>query len=93
MDFNLSVDGRLTDAQTTGEASVKSPLTTGAASGEYCVIWCGPDFPTDQRQDDANSLCFDSEPLTAPMSLLGACELRVKMISDKSCGQIIVRLC
>ena len=93
MDFNLSGDGRLTDAKTTGEASVQSPLTTGAASGEYCVMWCGPDFPTDQRQDDANSLCFDSDPLTVPMSLLGAGELRMKVTSDKNCGQMIVRLC
>jgi putative CocE/NonD family hydrolase len=93
MDFNLSSDGRLTDAQTMGEALVQSPLTTGAASGEYCVMWCGPDFPTDQRQDDANSLCFDSEPLTTPISLLGAGELRVKVTSDKNCGQMIIRLC
>ena len=93
IDFNLSTDGRLTNSKTSGEASVKSPLTTGSACGEYCVIWCGPDFPTDQRQDDAYSQCFDSEPLAEPLSILGAGEFEVSLQSDKNCGQIIIRLC
>lgn len=93
IDFNLSPNGLLTDVKTKGEVSLQSPLTTGSASGEYCVIWCGPDFPTDQRQDDVNSLCFDTEPLENPISLLGASEFKVAITSDQNCGQIIVRLC
>jgi hypothetical protein len=76
-----------------GEVSLQSPLTTGSASGEYCVIWCGPDFPTDQRQDDVNSLCFDTEPLEHSISILGASEFKVTVTSNQNCGQIIVRLC
>ena len=93
IDFNLSSSGQLTDGETKGKVSVQSPLTTGSASGEYCVIWCGPDFPTDQRQDDINSLCFDTEPLKNSISILGACELKFAVTSDQDCGQVVVRLC
>ena len=68
-------------------------MTTGSAGGEYCVIWCGPDFPTDQRQDDINSICFDTEPLKKSISMLGACELKFAITSDQDCGQVVVRLC
>jgi len=93
INFNLSSTGQLTDVKTKGTVSVQSPLTTGSASGEYCVIWCGPDFPTDQRQDDINSICFDTESLENPISILGASEIKLAITSDQDCGQVVVRLC
>lgn len=79
-------------AQHTSPQTINSPLTTGSASGEYCVIWLGPQFPTDQRRDDANSLCFTSAPLTQELSLLGAARVGLTLSSDQDCGQICVRL-
>ena len=96
MMFHLSTTGKLVEtmsSQAQGRVSINSPLTTGAASGEYCVIWCGPDFPTDQRQDDANSLCFDTQAMTEAVSILGGAVFKVRVTSDQNCGHMIVRLC
>ena len=91
--WSLNSGGKLSTAPEAGQISINSPQTTGAASGEYCVIWCGADFPTDQRLDDSYSACFDSEILTAPLNLMGAPALQVTVTSDQDCGQVIVRLC
>ena len=52
----------------------------------------GPDLPTDQRLDDAYSMCFDSEPLEKGFSILGAPAVEIEVASDKSCGQVVARL-
>ena len=96
MQLSLSASGQLLAAQGAGkdgQVAIKSPLTTGAASGEFCVIWCGPDFATDQRQDDANSQCFDSDPMPKPVSILGGAQFKATLSSDQNCGQVILRLC
>ena len=88
-----SESGQLVETFGGGQQSVNSPLTTGAAGGEFCVIWCGPDFPTEQRQDDANSLCFDTQPMAQAVSMLGGAVFRARVTSDQACGQMILRLC
>ena len=93
LNFWLSDSGELVEHATDGQVSVDSPLTTGAASGEFCVIWCGPDFPTDQRQDDANSVCFDTKPMVQAVSILGGAVFNTHVTSDQACGQMILRLC
>lgn len=70
----------------------ESPVTTGLGQGRWCAIWYGPDGPTDQRRDDALSLCFDSPPLTEPLDLLGAPRLRLTVASDTTGGQLVARL-
>ena len=74
------------------EKSVCSPNTVGVHQGEYCAIWFGPDGPTDQRRDDAMSLCFDSQPLKAPLTILGNPKLTLRLSSDHAGGKIVVRL-
>ncbi len=71
---------------------INSPLTTGSAAGEYCIIWLGPEFPTDQRGDDSQSMCFTSEVLDQDLALLGAPCVRLTLSSNQACGQISVRL-
>ena len=95
INLQLSSCGQLvaTEINASGQMTVNSPLTTGAASGEYCIIWCGPDFPTDQRQDDANSLCFETKALAQPIAILGGATFKATLTSDQNCGQIILRLC
>jgi putative CocE/NonD family hydrolase len=73
-------------------ALVRSPHDCGMSGGEYCAIWLGPEMPGDQRQDDALSACFDTGPLEAPLSILGAPRLRLKLSADKPQAQIAVRL-
>ncbi|MDH2433640.1 CocE/NonD family hydrolase [Pokkaliibacter sp. MBI-7] len=72
--------------------SVCSPLHTGLHHGEYIPLWFGPDFSTDQRRDDANSLCFDSAPVSETLQILGDARLKLKVSVDQPCGQICVRL-
>ena len=73
--------------------AVHSPQTTGAAGGEFCIIWLGPEAPLDQRQDDAGSLCFDSAPLTAPIELFGAPLVELSVASDRPVAFVALRLC
>lgn len=69
-----------------------SPATTGLASGEWCPYGWGPDMPTDQREDDAGSLCFDGRPLDRPIEILGGAALTVELASDRPEGLLAARL-
>ena len=71
---------------------INSPLTCGVHGGEYLPLWFGPDYPTDQRRDDAWSVCFDTGPLDEDLKILGNPVLRLNVSSDRSCGQITARL-
>ena len=67
--LNAQCLGQTPDAN--GKQTLSSPQHTGADSGEYCIIWMGPEFPGDQRQDDSGSLTFDTPPLAKPIDLVG----------------------
>ena len=91
-------DWYLTDAglaQAAGDCNrlVASPAHCGAAAGEYCAIWLGPEMPGDQRGDDALSVCFDSQPLAETTDIVGAPKITFTITSDKPQAQIAVRLC
>lgn len=70
---------------------VASPQHCGAAGGEYCAIWLGPEMPGDQRGDDALSACFESAPM-AQTDIVGAPVVRLRLASDKPVAQVAVRL-
>jgi len=72
---------------------VASPQDTGAASGEYCAIWLGPEMPDDQRGDDARSVCWDTGALDRDLAIVGAPEVTLTLASDVAQAQIAVRLC
>ncbi|WP_299412364.1 CocE/NonD family hydrolase [uncultured Sulfitobacter sp.] len=90
--LNLGANGTLIDAPQTINAHVASPAHCGAAAGEYCAIWLGPEMPGDQRGDDALSSTFTSAPLDADMDIVGAPRLTLALSCDKPQGQIAVRL-
>lgn len=71
---------------------VKSPATLGLASGEWCPYGWGPDMPGDQREDDAGSACFDTEPLDEAMEILGRPEVRLTLSADQPEAIVAVRL-
>ena len=91
----LALDaGRLTDAPGPEEAlTLASPQSTGAASGAYCAMWLGPDWPTDQRGDDGRSLVFDSAPLDERLEILGAATVELELSADRPWAFLAVRLC
>ena len=91
--LSLGPDG-LGDAPAPDVAlTVNSPADTGTAAGEYCAMWQGPEWPTDQRDDDARSLCFDTPPLDDRLEIFGAPVLSLEFSVDRPCAQVAVRLC
>ena len=88
----LRESGSRKDASEPIDLSVRSPATVGTASGEWCPYGWGPDMPTDQREDDAGSLCFDGTPLAAPLQILGGTRLGVAFSSDRPEAMLAVRL-
>ena len=88
----LNPQGLDTTAQAAGTHTVSSPQYTGADSGEYCIIWMGPEFPGDQRQDDSGSLTFDTPPLGQPIDVVGAAVLHLQFSSDRPVAVTAIRL-
>ena len=86
--------GRL-DPEPDGETALtlRSPQTTGLAGGEFCNIWLGPEWPTDQRGDDAGSLTFDSAPLQEPLEIFGAPVATLDLSVDRPLAFVVARLC
>lgn len=72
--------------------TVCSTQTTGFDGGEYCIIWLGPEFPGDQRDDDAHSLTFDSPPLDQDLDVAGQPVLDLAFAVDRPVAHIAVRL-
>lgn len=80
------------DAVAEQALSVCSKQTTGFDGGEYCIIWLGPEFPGDQRQDDADSLTFDSAPLSNDLDVAGQPVLDLCFSVDRPVAHLAVRL-
>ncbi|MGQ0485631.1 MAG: CocE/NonD family hydrolase [Hyphomicrobiales bacterium] len=75
--------------------SIGSSMSTGLASGEWCAYGLGkiaPELATDQREDDVQSLCFDSAVLRKPLAIVGRSHARLRVAADKPQAQIAVRL-
>lgn len=90
--LHLSQGGELSDAPQNLAQTVSSPAHCGAAAGEYCAIWLGPEMPGDQRGDDALSATWTSPPLSAAMDIVGAPRITLTLASDQPQAQIAVRL-
>jgi uncharacterized protein len=73
--------------------NVKSAAHCGAAAGEYCAIWLGPEMPGDQAQDDELSVCFDTAPLEHPIEIVGTPTVSLRLKASGAKAQLAVRLC
>ena len=63
-------------------------VSAPATLGHTTLIWCNsgdgsPEFPVDQRPDDALSLCFDSSPLAEDLAILGAPSVHLEIAADR----------
>jgi hypothetical protein len=67
---------------------IRSRQTTGRVAGGWLVAAL-----RDQREDDAESLCFEAEPFRDRTELLGAPELRLVLSSDQPVAFVAARLC
>lgn len=72
---------------------VSSPHDCGAAAGEYFPSGFDDELPGDQSRDDAGSACFDSDELEAPIDIVGAPRIHMRLSCDRPQGQVTVRLC
>lgn len=88
----LNRDGLSTTQKPGHKRSHAAAQTVGADSGEYCIIWLGPEFSGDQRHDDSGSLTFDSEALRQDIDLVGAPVLDLKFSVDQPVANVAVRL-
>lgn len=92
--FYLS-DRGLSEQAGSGDQPIEvcTTQTVGQDSGEFCAIWLGPELPGDQRNDDANSCCFDSQPLENAIDLVGQAHLDLVVSSTVRQARIALRLC
>ncbi|MGG3622124.1 CocE/NonD family hydrolase [Bacillus gobiensis] len=65
----------------------------GHYAGVFCPFGQPGDLPADQRLENGLSVCFTSEPLEAPMEILGHPEVTVELTSDRPNALLAVRLC
>lgn len=75
-----------------GRASLRSPLDTGTAAGEWFTTSPDAELAVDQRTDDAGSLTFESAALTQECVILGRPILNMTLASDSPLSNIAVRL-
>ncbi|SEL64061.1 hypothetical protein SAMN05444413_11284 [Roseivivax marinus] len=86
-DGTLGVDGAPRDVQ-----DIASPLWVGTHGGKWCSYAHPGDQPGDQRRDDAGSLTYTTEPLEAPMHLVGDGTLSLSFTADRPVAQVAVRV-
>jgi uncharacterized protein len=79
-------------AQAEQALTISSKQTTGADGGEYCIIWLGPEFPGDQRRDDAQSITFDTPALVTDIDIAGQPAVELEFSVDKPVASVAVRL-
>jgi putative CocE/NonD family hydrolase len=72
---------------------VASPQHLGMDAGEFFPMGLNAEMPGDQAGDDALSLCFDGPVLTAPLALVGAARLSLRLACDRELGFVVARLC
>ncbi len=85
-------EGTDMNKRTKEELSIQSPLSVGLFAGKWCSYSASTDLPTDQREEDGGALIFDSDPLEAPVEILGSPIAQVIVSSDQPHAMIAVRL-
>jgi hypothetical protein len=72
---------------------VCSSQTVGKHGGNWCPFGRAADQAGDQREDDARSLVFETEPLAETIEILGAPVLTLEVAADRPIANLAVRLC
>lgn len=85
--------GTLGDAPQPFSAEIATPQHLGMHTGEFFPMGLNAEMPGDQAPDDALSVCFDGAALTAPLDLIGAARLSLRLSSDQPLGFVVARLC
>src|SRR5215475_11009186 len=89
----LTDEGLRNEAAHLTARTMCSPQTVGKCSGSWVPFGRGNDQASDQREDDARSLIFETSPLEAPIEILGAAIVTLEVASDRPIANLVVRLC
>jgi len=90
--WRLTDTGLREDPDSFAEHVVPYNLAVGQFGGDWGAHAMPHELAPDQRYDDSLSLCFESEPLEAPLEILGECSLRLRVCSDKPVAMVAARL-
>jgi len=86
-------DTGLSDAPGLLTSTIATPQHLGLMAGEYFPMGLDAEMAADQARDDAMSVCFDTSPLKAPLTLVGQARLRLRLASDQPLAFVVARLC
>ena len=75
------------------ELTIRGAQAPGADPGTWGGHGGPVDNPSDQRPEDGQSLCFDTEVLTEPVEILGFPLARLEVSSDRPIALVVARLC
>ena len=89
----LTDDGLRPEGALKTPQPVCSPQTVGRDAGQWCPFGRGSDQASDQREDDARSLIFETTPLETTIEMLGAPIVTLGIASDEPIANLVVRLC
>jgi uncharacterized protein len=90
--FALNADGLEERPGERRPLSVRSPQSTGLASGDWGSFGNPGDVPGDQREDSSGSLEFTTAPLPERLEVLGNSQAILELSSDQSDAFVAVRL-
>ncbi|MDF1794233.1 MAG: CocE/NonD family hydrolase [Thalassobaculaceae bacterium] len=92
--LGVTADGRLGDTPVASAAPVtlRSPLDTGTAAGEWFTLAPDTQMASDQRGDDMGSLVFDTPVLEEEILLLGRAEVSLTLSCDAPLANLCARL-
>lgn len=89
-----SLDGRLSpEVAPTIPLTLQGLQTTGIQAGSWATYHMPGEYPSDQRADDGQSLCFTSAPVDAPQDVLGFPQIALALSVDTPTALVAVRLC
>lgn len=90
----LAPGGGLTIAPSVGAAlSHRGLQHHGLLAGMWCPYGDEPDFPPDQREEDALCLTFETEVLEDRLEVLGQPRVRLDLAVDRPLAFVVARLC
>ncbi len=89
----LTDDGLSIQSTPLAARAVCSPQTVGRHAGEWCPFGRGRDQAGDQREDDAQSLVFETPALDEAIEILGAAVLTLDVACDRPIANLAARLC
>ncbi len=90
--FTLNADGLEERPGERRLLTVRSPQSTGLASGDWGSFGNPGDVPGDQREDSSGSLEFTAAPLTQRLEILGNSRAVLELSSDQPDAFVAVRL-